>query len=63
MAWVAVDHDGTEYIYHEKPRREELFMQFHGGIFVELPHGGIEKLIGRTLTWADEPVELREVKQ
>lgn len=27
---------------------------------VELPKGSIKKLIGRDLTWEDEPVELKE---
>ncbi len=27
---------------------------------VDLPKGSIKKLIGRDLTWEDEPVELRE---
>ena len=26
---------------------------------IKLPSGSIEKLIGRTLTWEDEPVELK----
>jgi hypothetical protein len=27
---------------------------------IELPKGSIKKLIGRDLTWEDEPVELKE---
>ena len=27
---------------------------------IELPKGSIEKLIGKTLTWADDPYELEE---
>jgi len=25
-----------------------------------LPHGSVKKLIGRELSWSDEPVELKE---
>lgn len=33
------------------------YLEFQG---VKLPKGSIAKLIGRTLTWDDEPVELKE---
>lgn len=29
---------------------------------IELPKGTIKKLIGRDLTWEDEPVEIKEVE-
>ena len=29
---------------------------------ISLPKGSIEKLIGRKLTWEDEPVELKETE-
>lgn len=35
------------------------FLPFSGTI---LPKGSVEKLIGRKLTWNDEPVEVVEVK-
>ena len=28
--------------------------------FVELPKGSVEKLLGKKLSWKDEPVELKE---
>lgn len=65
MAWVAVDLDGTENIYYLKPEREKEYwvaeenqpLWFRD--MVALPHGSIKKLIGRELTWSDEPVELK----
>ncbi len=57
MAWVAVDESDAEYIYESKPHREEDAWFEHSD-FVELPKGSIKKLIGRELTWEDEPIEL-----
>lgn len=60
MAWLAVDEDGSEYIYDEEPSRYNEFwdpalMTFYTG----LPKGTIEKIIGKKLTWDDEPVEIK----
>lgn len=71
MAWLAVDRDGiTEEIFNEKPTRSDYLWigQFiaadddnapinENGVI--LPEGTIKKLIGRTLTWNDGPVELK----
>jgi len=61
MAWVAVDQDGDEYIYHREPNRSDSGEFFCiSGKFVYMPSGSIQKLIGRPLTWDDGPVELTE---
>lgn len=40
-------------------RAEEIIdMSEHVDMSIELPSGSIHRLIGRTLTWEDEPVEL-----
>ena len=63
MSWVAVDKNGTEAVYTNKPERF-LYDQNVGAWYdfygkdVRLPSGSIEKLIGRKLTWENEPVEL-----
>lgn len=57
MAWLAVDKNEEEYVYRYKPRRYGV--RFDDETFVELPKGSIEKLIGKPLTWADEPVEIK----
>lgn len=61
MAWVAVDEDGEEYIYSEKP----IITDFEGGKYdgggngyILLPRGTIEKLTGREHVWGNEPIEL-----
>ena len=59
MAFVAVDSDGEEYIFQTKPVRNVEDWE-DGFMAILLPHGSIAKLIGRELTWGDEPVELTE---
>lgn len=66
MAWLAVDEDGTEIIFRDKPLKynkpsykgiwhpEDTDHEF----YVELPKGTIEQLIGRTLTFNDDAIEL-----
>lgn len=64
MAYVAVDKSGKEYVYSNKPYRNYDFDKWFCSIGTEycpLPKGSIKKLIGRTLTWDDEPVELETV--
>ena len=58
MAWLAVDKDGLEAIYEEKPKRVRDCIWTLSN-FICLPKGSIKKLIGRELTWSDEPVELK----
>lgn len=66
MAWVAVDFDGEEHIYASEPERSEECRCWQVDSWrlsvdiVKLPPGTIKKLIGRELTWNDEPVELKE---
>lgn len=60
MAWVAVDGNGSEYIYLAKPYRDRNCQFYCMGYEMPLPSGSIEKLIGCKLTWSDEPVELKE---
>ena len=62
MAWVAVCKNGEERVYVHKPCRKnicgnELWMSELDSVI--LPKGSIKKLIGRELTWSDEPVELK----
>ena len=68
MAWIAVDKDGTEKIFKNKPGRYHEFWigkLLSGGFnetfeeSIKLPSGTIKKLIGRELTWEDEPIELK----
>lgn len=67
MAWVAVDSDGSECIYRYKPSRSRYnywtdrsnaMEREDSGI--DMPKGSIKKLIGKDLTWKDDPVELKE---
>lgn len=69
MAWVAVHENGREGIFSNKPTRGgELHFWYDevddGGTLydteISLPKGSIKKLIGKELTWEDNPVELKE---
>jgi hypothetical protein len=65
MAWLCVDEDGDEMIFDNKPKRDNS--PTCGGYWsrneerdfcnVDLPKGTIKKLIGKNLTWEDEPYE------
>ena len=65
MAWLAVNKDSSEIIYEVKPYRykEEWVSRKDGWEreyrYMSLPKGSIKKLIGRELTWDDNPVELK----
>lgn len=59
MAYLAVDKDGTEVIFSGEPQRGYNNKWNNRFSNVELPNGFIEKLIGRKLTWEDDPVELK----
>lgn len=69
MAWLAVDKNGKEYLYINKPERYTHYNVFNpneidfeiwasGGYNLKLNKGSIKELIGRELTWEDEPVEI-----
>lgn len=68
MAWVATDKNGEKYLYEEKPYRGYSCIWIatfredkdRNTDFIELPKGSIKKLIGRELSWNNEPVELKE---
>jgi hypothetical protein len=61
MAWLAVDvYLGYEAIYQIEPDRTMGGFIANSDV-VYLPKGTIKRLIGRELTWEDEPVEFTEV--
>lgn len=61
MAWVAVNKNGDEVLFDFEPERyNDFFWVEDVGDDIYLPKGTIKKLIGRDLTWEDNPVELKE---
>ena len=63
MAWVAVTKQGREFISMCKPIRVTDEDNYYGwkDTFTEISlySGSIKKLIGRELSFSDEPVELK----
>lgn len=66
MAWLAVEKDGTEYIYSVKPERSTycwlLPIDKHiiMAMMIEIPKGSIKKLIGKDLDWESDPVYINK---
>ena len=69
MAWVAVHKNGEEGIFTNKPIRVSVSGYWYDDFEIgderfdseiSLPKGSIKKLIGRELSWEDNPVELKE---
>lgn len=66
MAWLAVHRNGVEVMSNARPYRDKNRQWWNidyknnrlNGV-VDLPKGSIKKLIGRNLTYDDEPVELK----
>ena len=59
MAFVATDKNGEEWIYERNPIRGiDSFCDVAIDDQIQLPSGTIKKLIGRDLTFDDDPVEL-----
>ena len=58
MAWLAVDKDNSEYMYKEKPTRYSDKYWESDYAYIHICYGSIKRLIGRELTWEDEPVEI-----
>lgn len=66
MAWLAVNKDGTEIMCKNKPIKflygwedTEGEYESYCDYSIILPSGSINKLIGRSLTWEDKPIELK----
>lgn len=71
MAWLAVNENGTERAFPEKPEQwndewgydvvgyEDHMDKHYVDIWVELPIGSIKKLTGETITWGNEPIEIK----
>lgn len=63
MAWVCVGFSGKELVCQGKPTRYNDRYWMMSPVYndsVSLPKGSIKRLIGRELTWDNEPVELKE---
>lgn len=62
--WIGVNEDGREFISQDKPERFSPGDNSEGcwlaSNFVMAPKGLSRRLLGNTLTWKDEPVEIKE---
>lgn len=69
MVYFFVDKDGTEGCANERPFRKYSEWSGWKDVYGEecnittLPKGTIEKLIGKKLTWEDEPYHYSGVKE
>lgn len=68
MVWIAVNKNGNETLYENKPERnrnkgcwEATYDKALGKTsqYIELPKGFIKKMFRRKLTWNDEAVEIK----
>lgn len=63
MVYVAVNRCGGEFIFESLPKKGKWWYRLdpeHNAV-IQLPKGTIFKLIGRNLTWDDEPVLIGDV--
>lgn len=69
MAWLAAENGGLEYLFIDKPERIVHHNVFRSSEIdfeiwasdkenIQLEKGSIKKLIGRELTYKDEPVQI-----
>lgn len=62
MAWLAKNKfRDQENVFSEKPKRVTDYWEvnyYNYASSVELPNGTIERILGYSLSWEDEPVEI-----
>jgi hypothetical protein len=58
MPFVAVDDNGDETLFDLKPERGKNGGWIPKSGYCPLPDGSIEEIIGRKLTWDDDPVKV-----
>ena len=61
MVFLAVDEDGSEWMYEDLPERNSgrwYIPEKSYGVCLRIPTGSIEKLIGVSIFWKDEPFRL-----
>ena len=61
IPWLAVDCTGVEIISRMNPLRWDERVYYVPSDYIIMPKCSIKRLIGRELTWADEPFEFTEV--
>lgn len=61
MAWLARDLDNGLYVYTDKPKRDKMRSIWvnNSSKFAKLSDSADMLLIDKTITWNDEPIELK----
>lgn len=59
MFYLAVDKNGDEYMYADKPLREDE-KEWIGNGYYELPKGSIADILQYPLTWDDDCQEIKK---
>ena len=70
FCWIAVDKNSKEFIYNYKPERSDEYGEWfvpksylgsdENFQCIPLVKGSINLIVGRNMTWEDEPVFLLE---
>ena len=59
MAWLARDENNDLYVYTDKPIRDKRGLWTSDSEFAKLSDDDAdERLINKTITWEDEPIEI-----
>lgn len=61
MPYLAVDLDGSEWIYAKEPEKKEKYYVPVSDECIRLPDNTIKRIIGRTLTFKDKPVKIKVI--
>ena len=59
MAWIAVDESEDGYVYDKKPTRHNNEWCNVESEVTAISDYAIQLIVGRDLTWEDEPVEVK----
>lgn len=64
MAWLAVDEDKMAWVFKSKPHRKTHptmsdYWESEDGNCYPIDREAIDVILGREMTWDDEPVEIK----
>ena len=60
--WLAVDKNGEEWLYEERPFRDDTQWRVNSNSHIRVAKGTIQRLLNYPLTWDDDCQEIVEYK-